>query len=109
MTLQALRNRVGTKTFFAIMRGWAATMRHTSRSTADFTQYAQQVSGVDLSRFFRVWLYSAHRPAPTEQNGFPPRARLALASGTVTPPPSFAPIERADAALAEAEGRARSH
>jgi aminopeptidase N len=100
MTLQALRNRVGSSTFFAIMRGWAQTHRGTSQSTASFVTYAESMTSVDLSRFFQVWLYSTHRPAPTEADGFPSSARAALARGGVAMPASLPEIRRSDSILA---------
>jgi aminopeptidase N len=74
MTLQALHNRIGATAFRAVLRGWVADHRYQSVTTAEFERYAQQVSGVDLTAFFRVWLHEPGKPAPTVENGFPPGA-----------------------------------
>lgn len=71
MTLQALRNVVGAPTFFAILRAWSTAYGGQSATTAQFGAVASRISGMDLSRFFRVWLHATHRPAPIHRNGFP--------------------------------------
>ncbi len=60
--LGALRVTVGDATFFKILRGYAATFAYRNVSTSDFVAYAEQVSGADLGRFFRQWLYTAGKP-----------------------------------------------
>ncbi|WP_147455961.1 M1 family metallopeptidase [Nocardioides mangrovicus] len=72
MTLQALRTRVGNRTFLRIMRSWAREHRYANGRISQFVALAERVSGKRLDRFFRVWLFTAHRPAPTVANGFPP-------------------------------------
>lgn len=99
MTLQALRNRVGSPAFFTIMRSWARLHRHGSADSADFAELATRSSGQDLTGFFDVWLRSEHRPAPTRRNGFPKEDVAALSAGQVAVPASFAEIARTDAAL----------
>jgi aminopeptidase N len=63
MTLQALRNEVGDTAFFAILKGWATENAGTSVSTAQFVDYAESVSGQDLTAFFDTWIYTAGKPA----------------------------------------------
>jgi aminopeptidase N len=63
MTLQALRDRVGDEKFFAILRTWAAAHRHGNATTADFIALSQRISGKNLGRLFKVWLYDRERPA----------------------------------------------
>ena len=63
MTLQALRNKVGDQTFFAILRDWTAQHRHGYGTTAQFEALAQRVSGRPLGPFFQAWLYGTKRPA----------------------------------------------
>ena len=63
MTLQALRNRVGSPSFFAILRTWAVDLRHSSGNTAEFHALAESVSGVDLDVLFQDWLYEPSRPS----------------------------------------------
>lgn len=63
MTLQALRQKVGDSTFFAILRDWVRENRHRSVTTADFVALAERDSGQSLDAFFKVWLYEPGRPA----------------------------------------------
>jgi aminopeptidase N len=61
-TLQALRQRVGNKTFFSIMRGWLRAHRYGNATVPQFTRFAAHVAHRDLTRFFRVWLYRHGKP-----------------------------------------------
>jgi aminopeptidase N len=62
MTLQALRERVGDRVFFRILRDWATRDRYGNVTTAQFIALAERKSGRDLGRFFRVWLYRPEKP-----------------------------------------------
>ncbi|HET7533667.1 MAG TPA: M1 family metallopeptidase [Nocardioidaceae bacterium] len=62
MTLQVLRERVGDKAFFTILRRWAARNADGSVTTKDFRALAERVSGKQLDRLFRVWLYVPEKP-----------------------------------------------
>ncbi|SMQ59052.1 M1 family metallopeptidase [Agreia sp. VKM Ac-1783] len=62
MTLQALRTEVGDDAFFAILKGWATENAGTSVSTAQFVDYAESVSGRDLTEFFNTWIYTPGQP-----------------------------------------------
>lgn len=62
MTLQALREKVGTKTMLATLRRWAASHRHASGDTAEFVELAEEVSGKDLGPFFHNWLFQRGKP-----------------------------------------------
>jgi aminopeptidase N len=62
MTLQALRMEVGRGDFFRILRLWARQNRHGSVTTRDFRRLAEEVSGEQLDRLFRVWLYTPGKP-----------------------------------------------
>jgi aminopeptidase N len=62
MTLQALREKVGNRTFFRILRRWAARHRYGNVTTAQFIALAERVSGRNLRRFFDVWLYRPDKP-----------------------------------------------
>ncbi|MFJ9646935.1 M1 family metallopeptidase [Streptomyces sp. NPDC101206] len=57
MVLHRIRQEVGDEKFFALLRGWVADHRHGNASTADFTAYAEQKTGTDLSRVWDAWLY----------------------------------------------------
>ena len=62
MTLQALRGKIGTGTFLAILRAWYAENRDGNVTTADFIALAERKSHRQLDRFFDVWLYRPVRP-----------------------------------------------
>ena len=62
MTLQVLRERVGDKAFFTILRTWTAEHAHGNATTADFVELAGRVSGRDLGPFFDRWLFTAGKP-----------------------------------------------
>jgi aminopeptidase N len=63
MTLEALRQKIGSHNFFVILRKWAQQNEYGNVSTADFIALSERVSGQDLDAFFQVWLYVAERPA----------------------------------------------
>ncbi|WP_382307516.1 M1 family metallopeptidase [Herbiconiux sp. UC225_62] len=63
MTLQALRNTVGDDAFFAIVQGWATENAGGNVTTEQFVDYAEQVSGQDLTALFDTWIYSTGKPA----------------------------------------------
>lgn len=62
MALQALRNRVGNQAFLRILRDWARLMRHGVVRTTDFVLLSERVSGKNLDKLFKDWLYTAARP-----------------------------------------------
>ncbi|MEU1278664.1 M1 family metallopeptidase [Streptomyces sp. NPDC005805] len=63
MVLHRLRQEVGDRAFFAIVRGWAAEHRHGNASTEEFTAYAQaRAGGRDLGPLWGAWLYGDGRP-----------------------------------------------
>ncbi len=62
MTLHALRMKVGSKAFFRILRRWARQNEHGTVSTRDFIQLSERVSGRQLDRFFKIWLYTPEKP-----------------------------------------------
>ncbi len=63
MTLQALRERVGTADFFRILRTWAREHRHGNVRTRQFRVLAEDVSGQDLTTLFADWLTLDGKPA----------------------------------------------
>ncbi len=63
MTLQALREEVGDATFFAIVRGWAATRSGGNATTEEFIAFAERLAGRSLAELFDTWLYTPERPA----------------------------------------------
>ena len=62
MTLQALRNEVGDKTFFKILKEWARTQAGGNVSTAEFIALSEKLSHKQLDALFDAWL-SSGKPA----------------------------------------------
>ncbi|MFI6517119.1 M1 family metallopeptidase [Spirillospora sp. NPDC050679] len=62
MTLQALRQRVGDKKFFTILRTWASGRPGRNATTADFIAHAEKTSGRQLDRLFDAWLHKKGKP-----------------------------------------------
>ena len=60
--LELFNNQVGDQRFFQILRTWAASHRNENATTAQFVALAQKVSGQDLDRFFRTWLWDESKP-----------------------------------------------
>jgi aminopeptidase N len=69
MTLQALRDRVGDRTFRTILRAWARERRYGHGTTPQFEALATRLSKQDLGGFFDAWLHESTRPALTAANG----------------------------------------
>jgi aminopeptidase N len=63
MTLEALRQEVGSRDFFVILRRWAQENKYGNVSTADFIALSERVSGEQLDAFFKAWLEVPERPA----------------------------------------------
>jgi aminopeptidase N len=63
MALYALRIKVGDTAFDKIIRGWPVAHRDGNVTTADFTAYAEQVSGQQLDELFEQWLYRSGKPS----------------------------------------------
>jgi aminopeptidase N len=63
MTLQALRQKVGDRDFFRILRRWYRDNRYGNVTTADFIALSERVSRQQLDAFFDVWLYQEGKPA----------------------------------------------
>ena len=104
MTLQALRTRIGDDDFMAVMRQWAADHQYGNGAIPEFIALAESVSGEDLGSFFDAWLYTGHRPAVTEENGFPPGFDPRGSARVVTPA-SFAKIQHTHRVLVSLERR----
>jgi len=62
MTLQVLRRAVGDRTFFRILRAWAAEHRYGHGTTPQFEHLAERLSGKNLDALFHTWLYTAGKP-----------------------------------------------
>jgi aminopeptidase N len=61
-TLAALRHKLGSPTFFKIMRGWAAQHRYGNAVVPGFTHFAGRVAQRNLHAFFHKWLYTSGKP-----------------------------------------------
>jgi aminopeptidase N len=62
MTRQALREKIGNRPFFTLLRTWTATHRNGNATTEQFVALAEQISGQDLTAFFDTWIRSARKP-----------------------------------------------
>jgi aminopeptidase N len=62
MTLQELRDTVGDRDFFAILKAWATAHRYGNGTTAQFVALSEKVSGKDLGGLFHTWLFTAGKP-----------------------------------------------
>jgi aminopeptidase N len=63
MTLQVLRERVGSPAFFRILRTWARVHQHSGGSTKEFIALAHRISGKNLHTLFHDWLFTGSRPS----------------------------------------------
>ena len=62
LTLQALRERIGDRDFFRLLRRWYADNRDGNVTTAQFTALAEKVSHQQLDAFFANWLLAPGKP-----------------------------------------------
>ena len=62
MALQALRQKIGTKTMLRLLRRWTTSHRHGSADIGEFEALAEQLSGRDLGPLFQRWLYQRGKP-----------------------------------------------
>jgi Peptidase family M1 domain len=65
MTLQALREKIGDRAFFTVMRTWYADNKYGNVTTPQFIALAERVSRQNLRDFFTQWLavHAATQPA----------------------------------------------
>jgi len=81
MTLQALREKIGDRAFFTVMRRWYAEHKYGNVSTPEFVALAQQVSRQNLGPFLTAWLYTPGKPAFLPDDGAAAAARVAARTG----------------------------
>ncbi|MDT0547064.1 M1 family metallopeptidase [Streptomyces lonegramiae] len=62
MVLHKVREAVGDKTFFAILRAWTRDHRHGNADTAQFIALCEKKYGKDLQGLFDIWLYGDGKP-----------------------------------------------
>jgi aminopeptidase N len=65
MTLQVLRNQVGDRDFFRILRAWARRKAGGNGTTAQFVALAERISGQQLDTLFQTWLFTPAKPVLT--------------------------------------------
>ena len=65
MTLQVLRNRIGDRAFFTVLKTWTAQHRYGNATTPQFVRLAERVSHQNLDGLFRTWLYQDGKPGFT--------------------------------------------
>lgn len=62
MALQALREKIGTKTMLQTLRSWTTEHRYGNADINQFIALAEEVSGRDLGPLFQRWLYKRGKP-----------------------------------------------
>ena len=62
MALEALREKVGTKTLLKTLRRWTTEHRYGNADINQFIALAEEVSGRDLGPLFQRWLYKRGKP-----------------------------------------------
>lgn len=62
MTLQALREKIGTRDLLRIMRTWATDNRYGHGDIEGFIALANEISGEHLRGFFQRWLFQRGKP-----------------------------------------------
>lgn len=62
MTLQALRDKIGTHDLLRILRAWATEHRYGNADIEEFIALADRVSGKHLRGFFQRWLFERGKP-----------------------------------------------
>jgi aminopeptidase N len=62
MTLQALRDKIGTQDLLRVMRTWATDHRHGHGDIEEFIALADEISGEHLRGFFHRWLLQRGKP-----------------------------------------------
>ncbi|MGW8375083.1 M1 family metallopeptidase [Streptomyces sp. ODS28] len=73
MALQALRDAIGDRAFFAVLKGWPARHAYGNASVEDFTAYAEKISGRELGSLFDTWLYRQGKPPSARAGAAPER------------------------------------
>ena len=63
MALEALRQLVGDRTFYATLRDWVTRYAYGNASTEQFIALAEARSGRDLDALFATWLYRPGKPS----------------------------------------------
>ncbi|MER7758486.1 M1 family metallopeptidase [Streptomyces sp. NPDC097619] len=98
LALQALRNEIGDEKFFAVLKGWPTEFAHGNASVAEFTRYAERISGKRLAGLLDTWLYRSGKPAagPSKPASKPKRGNLRGAAPKPVQPKSWKKIAATD-------------
>ncbi|NBE52882.1 M1 family metallopeptidase [Streptomyces boluensis] len=86
LALQALRNEIGDKSFFKILKGWPTEHAYGNAKVSDFVKYAERESGKPLAALFDTWLYETAKP------GAPAAAGVGVARTQAERPASWKKI-----------------
>jgi aminopeptidase N len=92
MTLQVLRNQVGDRDFFRILRAWAKRKAGGNGTTSQFIALAERISGQQLDALFDAWLFTAGKPALSSAAAA--ATATASASAAQTPPTAASLLQR---------------
>jgi len=63
MVLHKVREAVGNKTFFEILKAWTSKYRYGNVDTQKFIDLCESMSGKDLGGVFNTWLFQKKKPA----------------------------------------------
>ena len=66
MTLQALRNEIGNRKFWRVIRRWAASRSGGTGTTPQFIRLAERLAGQDLDELFDTWLFTGAKPPASQ-------------------------------------------
>ncbi|WP_181764565.1 M1 family metallopeptidase [Streptomyces albidus (ex Kaewkla and Franco 2022)] len=62
VVLYALREKIGAAAFDRLQREWVSRFRDDNASTDDYIALVNRISGKDLTRFMKDWLYGTKTP-----------------------------------------------
>ncbi|MFE9426399.1 M1 family metallopeptidase [Kitasatospora sp. NPDC006697] len=79
LAIQVLRDTIGDRDFFALLKAWPAEHRYGNGTIAQFQALAERISGKKLGGLFHTWLYTSGRPA------LPATAAARVATAPVQP------------------------
>jgi aminopeptidase N len=69
MTVQALRNEVGDRKFWRIVKTWTRTHSGGTGTTPQFIRLAERIAGRQLDDLFDLWLFTTEKPPPEAVSG----------------------------------------
>jgi aminopeptidase N len=99
MTLQALRNEVGDRAFFRILRRWAVSREGGNVTTDEFIALAEAISGRQLDDLFQTWLFTPEKPPELDAAAGEAAAVAAAVTAAVAAPPTGRPTPIASASF----------